>query len=671
MSEAPQQRGPRAGGAVRESLVEATKLRAPRKGKFSPAQKQAILNAVDLGGNIAAVAKGYGVSRKTIYEWQNERKTAKPNNQPPAKVRRQTDALPPPLFGHELSLHARQALEDFEYFRWRYLGRRSRPWQVLAAEEVIARYRSPQTELGVINCPPGAGKSTLFTSDIPLWLICNDRTIRMLLGHNIGRIASQYAYRIRRSLERVRPLPLPEDRSKRCEGVLAIDFGRFKPSYQDVWRKDEFTVMVTADEDSMDESALEEKEPTVQAFGMGAEFLGTRVNCAFWDDLVTGDVLKTEHRIEDQRRWWADEGETRIEPGGLGLIVGQRMGQDDLMRFCLDQRKEDSDEPKYFHVVFPAHDDDNCHGEEFHGTDAPAQPEGCLLDPVRLPWRGPNGLLTHKANDPSKYEIQYQQRDVAASDVLVQKVWIDGGTDADGEHFLGCWDNHRSLCEWPRGLTKPYYSVVTADPSAANMWAVAWWLLHPASGQRFLLDLFNGQMQGSDLLDWNPNDLVHYGLLEEWAERAVQLKLPIGHVIVEANACQRWLMQFEHFKTWQRRRRVRVWPHTTGVNKLDPDLGLKSLQAPFKFGNIRLPGRNDGSRATVMPLYNEATKYEPAKPKARRTDCLMTTWFMEFHYDRICRADDEDKPPPRSPRPRWAAPGAQDRAQQLLMPDAR
>jgi hypothetical protein len=40
----------------------------------------------------------------------------------------------------------------------------------------------------------------------------------------------------------------------------------------------------------------------------------------------------------------------------------------------------------------------------------PPYPEGCLLDPVRIPWYGTNGLFAIRENTPAAYEIQYQQR---------------------------------------------------------------------------------------------------------------------------------------------------------------------------------------------------------------------------------------------------------------------
>ena len=80
-----------------------------------------------------------------------------------------------------LSVDAQRALEDFAYFRFRYFGRRSTPWQERAAYELLRIFEdgTQDRKYVVMNEPPGSGKSTLFTHDIPAWLIVRDRTIRI------------------------------------------------------------------------------------------------------------------------------------------------------------------------------------------------------------------------------------------------------------------------------------------------------------------------------------------------------------------------------------------------------------------------------------------------------------------------------------------------------------
>jgi transposase len=620
----------------------------------TPETKQRFFELLNGGWSIPKACLKLGINRDTGYDWIKKREAGAMKY----LDQKAEDALPNPKLRDELSPEALRALDDFEFFRWRYLGRKSRPWQVEAAEKALEWVNSDETELLVINCPPGSGKSTLFTNDIPIWLICRNRSIRIFLGHRVVKKAQTYARRIRRALERTRPLPPDpaEGRMEAAEGCLAVDYGRFKPRTGDVWRADEFTVLAEfADE----ESAIENKEATVVANGMGTEFLGDRADYVVWDDLITNSILKSVDQIEDQRTWWDNEGVTRVEPGGALLLCGQRMGPEDLYHHCLTERlpPDDTDhdaieelstdeytewlerhgETRYRHIIYPAHFEDRCTGE--HGkTQEYAYPNGCLLDPYRIPWRGRNGLLAIRANRASKYRVQYQQEDVDPDDILVPRIWIDGGRDSDGIEHPGCLDRHRGLCAAPKGLSQPVYSIATADPSPTQFWSVQWWLYHPASEQRFLMDLHRARMDAPDWLDWNENTKQFYGLAHDWQLRADDLGWPITHWIFEQNAAQRFVLQFDHVKRWQRKVNTQILAHNTTVRKLDEDFGVQMLRDRYRFGNVRLPYLVEDRSFMSSPakvasdhLIREVTTY----PQATYTDCLMAQYFLEYNLPNI------------------------------------
>jgi hypothetical protein len=255
--------------------------------------------------------------------------------------------------------------------------------------------------------------------------------------------------------------------------------------------------------------------------------------------------------------------------------------------------------------------------------------------------------MTIRRNREEKYAVQYQQLDVDPSDVLVQQLWIDGGRDKDGNIYPGCWDNHRRVCEWPRGLSAPWYSIATADPSPSKFWAIEWWLYHPASEQRFLLDLVRQKMEAGDFLDWNANDKQFFGLAQDWQVRSKLLGLPITHWIIEQNAAQRFLLQYDHTKRWQRTHNVGIIGHNTTVLKLSEEYGIEMLANLYKFGNVRLPGHHaDHSRIASLKLVHEATRY----PDVSTTDCLMAQYFLEFNLPSLSK---EKKPMHKLARPSW------------------
>jgi transposase len=634
---------------------------------YPPDVKIRFFELLKQGYSVPQACRKLKIHTDTGYDWIQKREKGALDY----LEKKAEDALPNPKLPHELSDEARLALDDFEYWRWRYMGRRSRPWQVEAAHNTVEWLLSDQTELMVVNVAPGAGKSTLYTCDLPLWLICRDRTIREFLGHRTVVEAEKYARRMRRALERTRPLPPDpsQGRDEAADGCLAQDYGRFKPRTGDVWRADEFTVLAEFDGE---ESIIEDKEATVTAKGMGTEFLGMRSEFVCWDDLITNRILNSAEQMEAQRIWWDNEAVTRVEPGGCLILVGQRMGPEDLYRHCLDERippddaddavletmsVEDYDEwlseqgtSRYKHIVFPAHFEDRCTerhaltNEEIEAgatLDDLAYPNGCLLDPVRIPWKkGANSIRTIRANNETKYRVQYQQEDTDPDSVLVPKLWIEGGIDKDGAVYPGCLDKFRGLCEIPKGLSAPVVSVACADPSPTQYWGIQWWLYHPASEQRFLVDLIRKRMGANEWLDWNENSREFYGIAHDWQARSKELGFPITHWIFEKNAAQQFVLQFDHVHRWMRKFGVQIIGHTTTIRKQDEEYGIQMLRDRYRLGNVRLPYLISDKAYFSSPaktasdfLIREATTY----PQAITTDCLMAQYFLEYNLPTIAK----------------------------------
>ena len=110
-------------------------------------------------------------------------------------------SLPEPVGLDALSPEARRALDDFGFFRARYLGRISTPWQEEAASKVVELLATKRKEYLVSCAPPGSGKSTLWTLDIPLWITCRNRAIRGMIGSASQTLAERYVVNVRTVLE--------------------------------------------------------------------------------------------------------------------------------------------------------------------------------------------------------------------------------------------------------------------------------------------------------------------------------------------------------------------------------------------------------------------------------------------------------------------------------------
>lgn len=612
----------------------AGEIRGPT-GNQNPAKKKRALKELAKGRSIIEVAARADLSDDTV-----------------RAIARQSEQ-PKPISLADLSPEALRARDDFGYFRQRYFGRVPTPWQTMAGEALKDAWESPVKEFIVLNAPPGSGKSTLFVHDLVAWLACRDRSIRVLIGSRTFRQASTYTNRLRRTFSRETPAPVNvEDVAAGLAvdpvSTLAADFGPFQPTGRDQWSAGEFVLLQD------EHSAVSEKEASFAAYGMDSGFLGGRYGVVVWDDLVDRKSLRTQEGREALVRLYEDEMETRVEPGGLLVLQGQRMAADDLYRHCLDMQAGDLEDDedhvpakKYRHIVYRAHNDEKCLGVETHRPGAPAWPEGCLLDPLRVPWRE---LVAIRANRAEKFNVLYQQEDVDPANVLVPRLWIDGGRDmATGGQLPGCWDKNRGLAEIPRGLQAPLYSIATADPSPTRYWSIQWWAYHPATEQRFLLDLVREKMDAPEFLDFDYSKGVHTGVMEEWQARSQTLGLPIVRWIIEANAAQRFLLQFDHVRTWQARHKVGITPHQTQRNKTDAEYGVQSIAPHYQYGRVRLPagGLGDEARRASMRLVDEVTRY----PDSSTDDCVMAQWFLEWHLPRLFPKTSAAVQPAR--RPSW------------------
>lgn len=554
-----------------------------------------------------------------------------------------------PIAYEKLSAEAKRGWNDFEYFRRRYLGHISEPWQVEAGLTIVKAIESPDREYLVINMPPGAGKTTLL-HDVAAWATVRNRGLRGLMGSGTQAKATKMLGRLRRTFERTMPARAEQRQIELglacdAEATLTEDYGLFKPlDKAEPWRSDALVVVQPHFE------ITSEKEHSWVAYGLDVDYLGDRIDFAIWDDAVVPRDILTQEKIETQRLNFDTISETRLEPGGALFLVGQRIGANDLYRHCLDKiRLPDSDEEldaleamsdaeladaharmdrKYQHVVYPAHIEAKCNDD--HSRGATAYPDGCLLSPQRLPWRE---LRSLKHNDPTTYAVWYQQEDTNTADVLVKKVWVTGGTDPETQtlHYPA-YDKTRRLCELPKGIDGPLFSIATVDPSPTRFWGIQWWIVAPkASNQIFLMDLHKAKMRADEVLEWNANEGRFTGLMEQWQTRSEELGWPIKTWVIENNGAQRFLLQYEFVRRWCAEHLTNILPHSTARNKSDPEYGVYTLREFWRHGRVRLPAGDENSRLQSLKLADECQRF----PHGWTDDLVMAMWFLTSHLSEL------------------------------------
>lgn len=545
---------------------------------------------------------------------------------------------PKPIPYERLGKPAQRAWNDFGYFRYRYFGRKSTPWQEEAAYKVVELMSTPRKEFGVLNCPPGSGKTSLFTHDIPLWLTVRNRGIAGLLGSATQSLAERYVDSLRRSLTNTFPVKADDDAKALgiavdAQATLVGDYGAFKPDRDTVWSREQFSVLQQGG------IVLLGKEPTWSAYGMDTKHIGGRYMYVGWDDLIDARDIRTFEKIEDRARWWDTVAEKRLEPAGVLMLVGQRLGPDDDYRRNAD--KEEGDEyahdhdgccdaepgRKYHHFIYKAHYDDRCEGH--HTEDAPYYPEGCLLDPRRVSWRE---QVAEQKQSISNYETVYQQEDADPSVLLVPRLWITGGRDPDTQEiFVGCLDHERALGVVPRGLGHTA-SVAMSDPSPTKYWAHQWWLyaMQTPEQYRYLIDVERKPMTAGEFLDWNNARQKWSGLMEEWWQRSKDLGRPITHWIFEENSGNRFVLQYEHTRRWCSARGVTILGHEC----VDTETDVLSDRGWLSYDEVQV-----GDRILTLNIGTQRAEWQPVELVYRGLHRGPMMRFDSRNIDSLCTVD--------------------------------
>ncbi len=214
----------------------------------------------------------------------------------------------------------------------------------------------------LILLPRGSFKSSVITVGFSLWQIAKDPGTRILISNATYAMAVSFLGQIKKHIQ-------GNEKFKQVFGELYI------PS--ETWREDRISVS---------KETMLHKEPTIWAYGMGGNLVGSHFNMAILDDVVARDNIGTKDQIEKVKTFYYDV-QDLIDPQADGnrttIIIGTTWHWDDLYAWIMEEKNGLLDD---FEVMrMPAYT-----GE---------WEEGELLFPTRLDWKalskvkkGPHGL---------------------------------------------------------------------------------------------------------------------------------------------------------------------------------------------------------------------------------------------------------------------------------------
>ncbi len=502
---------------------------------------------------------------------------------------------------------------DFAEFRQRYLHSRTFPHQQNLIDVIEGRppgwlHPSMKYEPGLannrilLNIPPNHAKSMTVTVDYVTWQVCQNPNFRVLIVSQTQQLAADFLYAIKQRLTH------PNYEALQQAYAAGVGFNSKTASWQ--------ATRVTFGDELRESS---EKDPNIEAVGIGGQIYGKRADMIIVDDAVT---LKNANEFEKQIRWLTQDVRSRLNPTGKLIIVGTRVTAIDLYKELRSEDRYPGGLVPWTYLAMPAlltTDDDPDKWETlWPASDAPfdGQVESDLNEDGLYPrWNGRNLYNERQAMDASTWALVYQQQDIS-DDAIFDPVCVRGAIDGmrKAGRLVPGHPGH------PRDLSG--FSVICGlDPAMVGDTAVVCYAIDRVSHKRYIVDAIKIT---------RPTPAAIRQLIFDWTG----LYQP-SEWIVEKNAFQSFLTQDEGIRQNLASRGVLLREHHTGTNKWDSGFGVASMSTLF--GTKQFDGKHHRDNLIHLPsdqtenvkaLIEQLITWSPTTKG--KTDMVMALWFCEI-----------------------------------------
>jgi hypothetical protein len=452
----------------------------------------------------------------------------------------------------------------------------------------------------LVNVPPEHAKSTVITVNYCVYRIAMDPNIKITIVSKTQERAKEYLYSIKQRLS--------HERWAKMQSVYGSAGGWKEDA--DTWKADRIYL-------SRDST---EKDPTVQALGVGGQITGARSNLIILDDVVT---TSNAHEWEKQLLWLQRDVITRLGDNGKLLVVGTRIASNDLYREIRNPDHWTGGKTPFTYMSMPAvleYDNDpekwitlwpKSH-LPWEGSDENILPDENGLYPK---WDGPALFRRRSEVSPSAWALVYQQQDIQ-EDSIFPPACVQGSVNRmrkRGKLKPGTPGHPAEQGQW--------YTIMGLDPAMTGNTAAVIMTVDRQTRKRYVLDVENMQ---------EPTPQKIQKLIEDWCEKYHPQELRI-----EINAHQKAYALDETLRTYLASAGVKFSSQFTGKNKWDTSFGVAAISGLFGTmrGNtfnhdnlIELPSQ-DGSEG-IKALIQQLITWKPDTKD--KTDCVMALWFCEL-----------------------------------------
>jgi hypothetical protein len=457
-------------------------------------------------------------------------------------------------------------------------------------------YEPGEPDRVLINVPPEHAKSTTITTNYVTYKIVTDPNTRVIIVSKTQGMARKFLGAIKTRLSHPAYMKL--------QTAFGPNGGYKADATQ--WSAD--MIYLGTGRDSG------EKDPTVQALGLGSQIYGARADLIIVDDAVMG---ANAHEWEKQMEWLQKEVITRLGRHGKLIIVGTRVAPVDLYKMLRDPGQWSGGVSPFTYCAMPAVLEFDEKPESWKTlwaeTDQQENSKDEALPNGNYPkWDGPSLFKRRSQVSPSVWAMVYQQEDVT-EDSIFSPSCIAGSVN--GMRKRGpLKPNTPGHPNYVEGA----YTIIGLDPAMAGATGAVVCTYNKADGKIYVLDCVN-------MTEPSPQKIQD--LIEEWVEKYKPQELRI-----EINAHQKAYALDDNLRNYLASHGCQLNSHFTGKNKWDTSFGVASMA--MLFGNTRdgrfqdnnlieLPS-NEGSEG-LKTLVQELITW---KPDTRNpTDCVMALWF--------------------------------------------
>ena len=534
-------------------------------------------------------------------------------------------------------------LPDFDEFRRLYLHQPLFPLHYNILDTIEGReprymdtamsYEPHEPTRVIINIPPNHGKTTCFSIDYPVYLIHKNPGISIAIVSK----SQAYAKKILLAIK----MRLTSRTYRQMHAAFAPSEGWRDPDGS--WTQTQIYVSGKFDGET-------EKEPTVEAIGLGGHIYGGRFDVVILDDVVDSENVNA---YEKQADWCMTMIDSRLPPdGGLMLMLGTRLASHDIYSE-LRARKDEDDDQFFTYFSMPAVLEYGERQEDWRTlwpwetceAGAPSAEMRCIKcfhSPAECQDSEPDiqlckprwsGVRLAKRRFPlgeRRWSLIWQQQQLP-DDATFRYETLQ--TAIDTGRIPGIL-NH----SWRPNGSSDLYMVGGLDPATTGHTAMVVAGLDRFTGKRWILD-------GYDRAGLSP-----FSMREKIKE--LTIKYNIAKWVIERNAFQKFLSDDPELKQFLFARGCKITPHFTGAEKRDPDFGVMSIAPLFESTGKQHAQHQgwmkvrDGSERIVLPdprqhawvalLISQLASWEPSGMNARqKTDIVMALWFTEIAFKKL------------------------------------